>query len=188
MKKIILASASPRRHYLLKELNIPFEVEVRAVDEVYPDGLKREEIALYLAKLKAAAFENQIAQNTLIITADTIVWIDNKVLGKPLDTADAKRMLNILSGRMHEVITAVCLKSSDKEKLFFVESKVWFKKLTDAEIDWYIERFKPFDKAGAYGVQEWLGYVGIERIEGSYFNIMGLPLKEVYEGVMSYEL
>lgn len=181
MKKIILASASPRRQYLLKELGIDFTVEVKSVNEVYPKELKREQIPLYLSQLKAAKFKNLVDENTIVITADTIVWINEKEIGKPNDFAHAVEMLQTLSGKMHEVVTAVTLTSKNKSHSFYVVTKVYFKTLTEKEITYYLENFKPFDKAGSYGIQEWIGYIGIEKIEGSYFNVMGLPLKELYE-------
>ena len=181
MKKIILASASPRRQQLLKELGIDFTVEVKPVDETAPKELKAQQIPLYLSQLKAAEFKNTIDDNTVVITADTIVWINEKEIGKPKDYADAVNMLKTLSGNMHEVFTGVTLTSRNKSHSFFVTTKVFFKPLTENEITYYLDNFKPFDKAGSYGIQEWLGYIGIEKIEGSYFNVMGLPLKELYE-------
>lgn len=181
MKKIILASASPRRQQLLKELGIDFTVEVKPIDETAPKELKAQEIPLYLSQKKAAEFKNTIDDNTIVITADTIVWINEKEIGKPKDYADAVNMLKTLSGNMHEVFTGVTLTSKKKSYSFFVTTKVFFKPLTAEEITYYLDNYKPFDKAGSYGIQEWLGYIGIEKIEGSYFNVMGLPLKELYE-------
>ena len=181
MKKIILASASPRRQQLLKELGIDFTVEVKPVDETAPQELKAEQIPLYLSQLKAAQFKNMVDENTVVITADTIVWINEKEIGKPKDYADAVNMLKTLSGNMHEVFTGVTLTSKSKSHSFFVTTKVFFKQLSEQEITYYLDNYKPFDKAGSYGIQEWLGYIGIEKIEGSYFNVMGLPLKELYE-------
>lgn len=180
-RKIILASASPRRQQLLKELGIDFAVEVKPVDETAPKELKAQQIPLYLSQLKAAEFKNTIDDNTIVITADTIVWINEKEIGKPKDYADAVNMLKTLSGNMHKVFTGVTLTSKNKSHSFFVTTKVFFKPLTEKEITYYLDNYKPFDKAGSYGIQEWLGYIGIEKIEGSYFNVMGLPLKELFE-------
>lgn len=180
-KKIILASASPRRQQLLKKLGIDFTVEVKPIDETAPKELKAQEIPLYLSQKKAAEFKNTIDDNTIVITADTIVWINEKEIGKPKDYADAVNMLQTLSGNMHEVFTGVTLTSKNKSNSFFVTTKVFFKPLSEQEITYYLDTYKPFDKAGSYGIQEWLGYIGIEKIEGSYFNVMGLPLKELYE-------
>lgn len=179
--RVILASRSPRRHQLLRGLNIPFEVRLKDTPEDFPEGLAGEEIALMLAQRKNYAFsEAELPGNYLLITADTIVWLDNRVLNKPADAADAVRMLKTLSGRSHKVFTGVFIRSKNKETGFCAESTVYFRPLTDEEIHYYITHFKPFDKAGAYGVQEWIGYVGIERIEGSYFNVMGLPTQLLY--------
>lgn len=179
--RVILASRSPRRHELLKGLNIPFEVRLKDTPEDFPEGLLGEEIALMLAQRKNYAFsEAELPENYLLITADTIVWLDNRVLNKPADAGDAFRMLQTLSGRSHKVYTGVFLRSKEKETGFCAESTVYFRQLTNEEIDFYVTHFKPFDKAGAYGVQEWIGYVGIERIEGSYFNVMGLPTQLLY--------
>jgi septum formation protein len=180
-RKIILASASPRRQQLLKELGIDFTVEVKPIDETAPQELKAQQIPLYLSQLKAAQFKNTVDENTVVITADTIVWINEKEIGKPKDYADAVNMLKTLSGNMHEVFTGVTLTSKNKSHSFFVTTKVFFKPLSEQEITYYLDNYKPFDKAGSYGIQEWLGYIGIEKIEGSYFNVMGLPLKELYE-------
>ncbi len=186
-KRIILASQSPRRQYLLKELGFEFGVMVPDVEEVYPDGLLPEEIAIYLAELKADAIDHTLLdENTIVITADTIVYIGNEVLGKPADHDAAVMMLRKLSGKTHDVITAVCLVSANRKKVFHVLSEVTFKELEMKEIEYYIENFKPYDKAGGYGVQEWIGYIGISRIEGSFFNVMGLPVKELYEEMLTF--
>lgn len=182
----ILASKSPRRQYLLHELGIPFVIETKEVDESFPEHLQREDIPLYLCRKKADAFEGKLEDNTILITADTIVWINNHVLNKPEDAEEARVMLRELSGNRHEVYTGVCLKSGKKEVAFSVKTDVYFKELTDGEIDFYVSTYKPFDKAGAYGAQEWIGYVGVERIEGSYFNVMGLPVKEMYEELVKF--
>lgn len=179
---IILASGSPRRKFLISELGWEFTVKTKDIDEHFPSDLKREEIPLYLCNLKADAF-GAVEEKDLIITADTVVWVENEVLNKPADADDAKRMIRKLSGKWHEVITAVCLRTAKEKHSFHVVTKVLFKQLTEEEIHYYIDTYKPFDKAGAYGAQEWIGYVGVERIEGSYFNVMGLPVKELYEEV-----
>ncbi|MGE4289765.1 MAG: Maf family nucleotide pyrophosphatase [Salinivirgaceae bacterium] len=178
---IILASQSPRRQQLLKELGLNFSIEVREIDEVYPAHLQREEIPVYLAQLKAKVFENSLSKNQLVITADTIVWLNNHVLGKPTDFDDALNMLQSLSGNTHTVYTGVCLKSLSKETTFWAKTDVHFKVLSEEEITYYLKTHKPYDKAGAYGIQEWIGYIGIEHIEGSYFNVMGLPVQKLYE-------
>lgn len=149
-------------------------------DETYPPTLSKEEIPVFLAKLKSQYFQKHIIANTILITADTIVWAENEVLGKPVDHHDAVRILTKLSGKKHEVHTGVCIKSLEKEALFTVQSDVYFRRLGKDEIEYYIERYKPFDKAGAYGVQEWIGYIGIEKINGSYFNVMGLPTQRLF--------
>jgi septum formation protein len=180
--RIILASNSPRRKELMSGLDIPFEIKtIPDIEESYPDTLQKEEIPLYLAKLKANAYRTLMQDNTLLITADTIVWLDGNVYGKPENEAEAKYMLQALSGRTHEVFTGVCLTTKQKQKSFFAVSKVGFAGLSEAEIDYYISKYKPFDKAGAYGVQEWIGYVGVEHLEGSFYNVMGLPVRLLYK-------
>lgn len=178
--QIILASQSPRRLELLRGLNIPFEVKLIEVDETYPSQMVGVDIPMFLAEKKARAYEAVMTENTMIITADTIVWHEGKVLGKPVDSADAKRMLQIMSGKTHQVITGVCISTLKRKKIFHVITDVRFSKLTESEIDYYVENFKPYDKAGAYGVQEWIGFVGVEHINGSYFNVMGLPVQRLY--------
>lgn len=178
--QIILASQSPRRQELLKGLNIQFEVMLIDVDEVYPSQLVGVDIPMFLAEKKAKAYQSVMNENSMIITADTIVWHEGQVLGKPVDKADAKRMLQILSGKTHQVITGVCISTLKRRKIFHVITDVRFSKLTESEIDYYVDNFKPFDKAGAYGVQEWIGFVGVEHINGSYFNVMGLPVQRLY--------
>jgi septum formation protein len=186
-KDLILASQSPRRQYLLKELGLDFEVLAPSVKESYPPGLDPVQIAIHLAELKSGNFDaSRFSDNTILITADTIVSIEGEILGKPKNHADAVCMLQKLSGRKHDVITAVCLRSRNKKKTFHVLSSVYFKELSLEEINYYIENFRPFDKAGGYGIQEWIGYVGISKIEGSYFNIMGLPVKELYEELLQF--
>ena len=182
--RLILASASPRRQSLLNEAGLKFEIVVKPVNEDFPPDLKREKVALYLAEKKASAYNDEVYSGYTIITADTIVCVDDEILGKPTDNEDAKRMLRKLSGRSHEVITAACIRNSLDSKCFHVVTKVTFRALTDDEILYYIENYKPFDKAGAYGIQEWIGLVAISGIEGSYNNVVGLPVAEVYEALI----
>ncbi|MGQ0828303.1 MAG: Maf-like protein [Bacteroidota bacterium] len=184
--RLILASKSPRRQYLLKELGLNFDVHIKEVDEIFPDNLKAQEISLYLSRKKAEAFSEALSDNTIVITADTIVWIENQVLNKPENFEDAVRMLKLLSGKVHEVYTGVCLKSKTKTRAFYSLTKVYFKTLSQQEIEYYINNFNPYDKAGAYGAQEWIGYIAIEKIEGSYFNVMGLPVRELYEELLKF--
>ena len=184
--KIILASKSPRRKELLSGLDLAFEVIIHEVDEVFPSDLPMEEIPVYLAKLKAEPFFDELKSDTLVITADTIVWIDGVVLGKPNDYAHAQEMLRQLSGKKHVVITGVCLTTKEKQVAFSASTDVYFKELTDQEIDYYLSRYHPYDKAGSYGVQEWIGYIAIEKIEGSYFNVMGLPVQRLYEELIKF--
>ncbi|MEI6456197.1 MAG: Maf family nucleotide pyrophosphatase [bacterium] len=185
--KLILASESPRRQYLLKELGLDFEIVTSNVREEYPQGLTPEEVAVFLANLKADCFDaSRLSAHAVIIAADTIVSINNEILGKPKNYEEAVIMLQKLSGKRHEVVTAVCIKSKKKKVNFHVTSVVHFKDLTMEEIDYYIDNFQPFDKAGGYGCQEWIGYIGISKIEGSYFNIMGLPVKELYEHLLNF--
>lgn len=185
--RFILASQSPRRQALLKEFGLPFTVDVRPVEEVFDESLTPDQMAVQLAVKKASAFLlDEFPEKTLIITADTVVAGGGRVLGKPENSAEAKEMLRMLSGRSHEVITGVNLKSGKKEKAFSVSTKVFFKELSQEEIDYYVARYKPFDKAGAYGIQEWIGFAGITRIEGSYFNVVGLPVHALYEELKSW--
>jgi septum formation protein len=181
--KIILASGSPRRQDLFKNLDIAFSIDVREVDESYPPDLKGIEITDHLARLKATAFDT-INSNEIIITSDTLVWKDGIAIGKPANLAEAKKMLYNLSGEMHEVITSVCFTVKNFQKVIHDTTKVWFKTLTEDEIDYYLNAYNPLDKAGSYGVQEWIGYIGIDRLEGSYFNVMGLPTRLVYKTLM----
>ena len=179
--RIILASQSPRRQWLLKELDVDFEImENNDLEESYPPGLVKERIPEYLAELKALHIMPEVPADTLLITADTIVLLHGHVIGKPVGRDDAVSILKSLSGTVHEVITGVCLTSGDKKRIFNASSLVWFSALSDDEIVYYIDKFQPFDKAGAYGIQEWIGYIGIEKIEGSYFNVMGLPIQKLY--------
>ena len=177
---IILASGSPRRQNFFKELAIDFTIDVREVEEKYPTHLKASEITDYLAILKSNAFLN-LSEKEIVITSDTIVWHHEKAVEKPKDASEAKKMLASLSGSMHEVYTSVCFKSKNFQQVVNDVTKVWFKELTQDEIDYYVSNYKPFDKAGSYGIQEWLGYIAIHKIEGSFFNVMGLPTHLVYK-------
>lgn len=179
-KRIVLASQSPRRQELIKELGLDFVVEIREVEEEYESHLQRQEITNYLAKLKASVFTN-LADNEIVITSDTIVWLEEKPLEKPNNRAHAIKMLQQLSGKMHEVYTSICLTSNQKQVIDYQITKVFFKELSLEEIICYIDTYKPFDKAGSYGIQEWIGYIGIEKIEGSYPNVMGLPTNLLYK-------
>ncbi|MDX5442391.1 MAG: Maf family nucleotide pyrophosphatase [Hymenobacteraceae bacterium] len=178
-RRLILASNSPRRKELLANMGLTFEVLVKEVHEEFPEQLKRHEVAEFLASHKADAYKND-TREAVLITADTIVCLDDKVLNKPGDAAHAREMLQQLSGRSHEVITGVCVMTSDKKVVFHDKTTVYFAALSDQEIDYYISNYKPFDKAGAYGIQEWIGMIGIEKIEGSYFNVVGLPVQKLY--------
>lgn len=186
-KRLILASNSPRRKELLAGLGLEFEVRVmKGIDESYPDDLVGEDIPKYISMQKAKAYIPTLAPDEVLITSDTIVYIDGKVLGKPRDAADAYDMLRLLSGRTHEVITGVTIVESGREpRCFATTTLVTFKQLTDDEINYYITNYRPFDKAGAYGIQEWIGYIGVTSIEGSYFNVMGLPVQRVYESLIN---
>ena len=179
--KIILASNSPRRKELLSGLGVDYEVKTLPdVDESYPDGLSGEEIAKHIARGKAEAYRSLIQADELVITADTIVWLDGTVMGKPKDEEEAKDMLMRLSGKTHQVITGVCLTTASTQKTFAKVTDVTFATLTDEEVDYYVTRYQPMDKAGSYGVQEWIGFVGVENLSGSYFNVMGLPIQRLY--------
>lgn len=183
--KIILASNSPRRRELLGGLGIDFEVRVlKDIDESFPSNLPALEVAQYIAEKKAAAYNP--SDGELILTADTIVVVGEEILGKPHDAADARRMLRLLSGRTHQVVTGVCLSTADKHRSFSVVSDVEFKQLSEEEIDYYVDRYRPFDKAGAYGIQEWIGYIGVTSLRGSYFNVMGLPIQRIYEELRAH--
>lgn len=182
---LILASNSPRRQQLLRELGFDFTVEVRPTDEVFPADMPTAEVAGFLATHKAEQFRFDVG-NQLVLCADTIVVVENEILNKPADQAEAQAMLKKLSGRTHEVITGVCLLSEKGSQTITDVAKVDFKTLTDSEIDYYIDHYRPFDKAGAYGIQEWIGMMGINRIEGSFYTIMGLPLHQVYQLLQPY--
>lgn len=184
---IILASQSPRREYLLKELGLKFTIKTNNVNETYPQHLQKEEIPIYLSGLKAKSFDNTLTNNDLVITADTIVWANNKELGKPQGKTEAIKMLQALSGNKHTVYTGVCLKTISNKHSFWASTDVYFCKLTDTEIEYYLNKYKPYDKAGAYGIQEWIGYVAIEKIVGSYFNVMGLPIQKLYSELKKYD-
>lgn len=183
--KVILASGSPRRRELMAGLGVNYEVRILPdVDESYPDTLQGEEIPLYIAKKKADVYIPMMQPDELIITADTIVWLDGKVLGKPRDREDALQMLRTMSGRTHEVFTGVCITTTDWQRSFTAQTEVRFATLSEDEIIYYVDNFKPMDKAGAYGVQEWIGFIGVENISGSYYNIMGLPVQKLYRELL----
>ena len=184
--EVILASKSPRRQALLKEIVPEFSIMLRDTAETYLPTLKGAQIVEHLANLKASAFDGELADNQLLITADTIVWIDDMVLGKPNGRNGAIAMLQQLSGRKHTVYTGVCLKTNQKKRVFSVATDVFFRPLSEEEMEYYVEKYQPFDKAGSYGVQEWIGYVGVERIEGSYFNVMGLPVQRLYQELKKF--
>lgn len=178
--KIILASGSPRRQQFFKDLDLDFEIRIKEIDEVYPDHLQAEAITNYLSQLKAAAFEGSLTENELLITSDTLVWLNGKALGKPTDYDHAVAMLQELSGNTHEVITSVCFKTQTTEAVIFDKTKVTFAPLSLDAIHYYLDKHQPFDKAGSYGIQDWIGLTGISRIEGSYTNVVGLPTEKVY--------
>lgn len=184
---IVLASNSPRRKELLAGLDIPFTVRLKqGINETYPDNLPSDEVPLFLSRLKAAAYLDSMTENELILTADTVVVIGQQILGKPKDEDDACRMLRLLSGREHHVVTGVSLTTLRKQRSFKVSTAVTFKTLSQDEISYYVNHYKPFDKAGAYGIQEWIGYVGVTSLRGSYFNVMGLPVQRIYEELMKF--
>ena len=181
---IILASGSPRRQQFFKDLLIDFEIRLKPVKEEYPSALQAKEITNYLAELKAAAFEGELNTGDILITSDTIVWHEGKALEKPKDPAQALEMIKALCGKTHEVITSVCFKTTEKIRTVNATTRVTFSNLEEDEIQFYIDRFRPFDKAGAYGIQEWIGLIGVEHIEGSYFNVVGLPTHLVYQSLL----
>jgi septum formation protein len=184
--RVVLASNSPRRRELLAGLGIDFEVRVLPdIAEGYPDGLSATQIAEYIAREKADAYRQVMGEDELIITADTVVIVGDEILGKPADAADARRMLKALSGRTHQVTTGVCMVAKDQDRRFSVTTDVTFKQLTDEEIGYYIQTFKPYDKAGAYGIQEWIGCIGVTGLNGSYYNVMGLPIQRIYQVLKS---
>ena len=181
---VILASKSPRRQQFFKDLDIDFIIQLKEVEEIYPSELKGIEITDFLADLKSQAFTN-LSEKDLLITSDTIVWLDENALGKPKNAEDAFKMLRSLSGKKHKVITSISIKSKNYQKIINDITTVTFKELSDSEINYYITNYKPFDKAGAYGIQEWIGFIAIEKLEGSYFNVVGLPVHKLYKELMS---
>jgi septum formation protein len=178
--KLILGSKSPRRQALIKELGFPVEIRTKEVEEIYPDDLPSTEVPEYLAKLKAGPLIDSLSDDEILVTSDTIVLLDGKVVGKPKDESDAKKMIAKLSGSTHTVITGVCLTSQNEQHTFSSHTKVFFSELSQEEINHYVETYKPLDKAGSYGIQEWIGYIGVSKIEGCYYNVMGLPLHDLY--------
>lgn len=185
-KNIILASKSPRRQELLKGLDINFDIQIREIEEVYPTDMPPQEVPEYLSKLKAAAFKNDLSANDILITSDTIVILGDEILEKPKSEEEAKNMIRKMSGKTHTVVTGVSITTSQKQVAFSDQTQVTFCELSTEEIDYYIEKYQPYDKAGAYGVQEWIGYVAIHKLEGSYFTVMGLPLHRLYEQLKSF--
>jgi len=181
---IILASKSPRRHAFFKDLDIDFSIQIKEIKEIYPLNLRREEITDYLSELKASVFTD-LSEKDILVTSDTIVWYNENPLGKPKSKEESFSMLRNMSGNKHTVYTSICLKSKKFTKVFNDKTDVWFSNLSDDEINYYIDNYKPFDKAGSYGIQDWIGLIGIERIEGSYFNVMGLPVQKLYKELMS---
>jgi septum formation protein len=184
-KNIILASGSPRRQQFFRDLGINFEIRLKDIEEVYPPKLKHFEISDYLAQLKSLPFEKELKENDILITSDTIVWHNEKALGKPRNKEEAFEMLSSMSNQTHEVITSVCFKTTEFQKTVASITKVTFKELTDIEINYYIKNYKPFDKAGAYGIQEWIGAIGITKIEGDYNTVVGLPVNTVYRELIN---
>jgi len=185
-KQIKLASKSPRRQQLLQGLGLSFEVWSKEVDESYPIDLQREEIPLFLASKKADAFRDELTESDILVTADTIVWIDGQVLNKPADRAEAIHMISLLNGTTHEVYTGVSIVSRERTELLWDRTGVHFTTLTPTEIAFYVDQYAPFDKAGSYGAQDWIGLVGIDKLEGSYFNVMGLPVNKVYQALKNF--
>jgi septum formation protein len=181
---VILASGSPRRQQFFRDLDIDFSIQLKEIEEIYPENLKGVAITDYLSNLKSDAFST-LNDTDLLITSDTIVWLEDRALGKPKDAKDAFTMLRAISGKKHEVITSVCLKTTSFQKIINDSTSVTFKELSDDEIQHYINNYKPFDKAGAYGIQEWIGFIGIDKIEGSYFNVVGLPVHKLYKELMN---
>ena len=179
--KLILASASPRRQQLMKDAGFTFEVRLKSVEEKYPQELHLENVPEYLSKVKASAFREELKADEVLITADTVVCIHDRILGKPTDRKEAISMLQELSGNRHLVVPGVSVTTRTEQLSFSSRTDVFFKHLSNEEIEFYVDTYKPFDKAGAYGIQEWIGYIGIERIEGSFYNVMGLPIQKLYE-------
>lgn len=184
--QLVLGSKSPRRQELLAGMGFDFDVRTKDTDEDFPDSLSPKEVPVYLAELKAMALFEELKKGEVLITSDTIVLLENETLGKPNSPENAKEMLRKLAGKHHEVITGVHLRNLEKNVSFSVSTKVFFKPLTEEMIDFYVENYKPFDKAGSYGIQEWIGFVGIERIEGSYFNVVGLPVAELWDALNNF--
>ena len=179
--RIILATQSPRRHYLMKEAGFDFEISnLHSVEEEYPEGLDKFEIPIFLSELKSKAYNKPLKDKEILLTADTIVWLQSKVIGKPQNPEDAFEILKKLTGNMHEVITGVTIRTPELLHSFYAHTEVFFSKISNEELKFYIETSKPFDKAGAYGIQDWIGFIGIEKIRGSYFNVMGLPIQKLY--------
>lgn len=183
---VILASGSPRRQQFFKDLGIPFEIRLKPVKEEYPKRLRHFEISNYLAQLKALPHKSELKPNDILITSDTIVWHNNQAIGKPISENDAFNIMQSLSNSTHEVITSVCFTTTKSQKTVYAVTKVTFKELTNSEIEYYIQKSKPFDKAGSYGIQEWIGQIGITKIEGSYFNVVGLPTHLVYSTLQTF--
>lgn len=183
---IILASGSPRRQQFFKEMDLHYTIRLKEIEEIYPEHLQAEEITNFLAELKASAFENELKENDILVTSDTIVWLKGKALGKPKDYDDSFQMLQQLANQTHEVITSVCLKSIDKTEVFHCVTKVTFSDLSDEAIQYYLVNYQPFDKAGSYGIQDWIGLIGISKIEGSYTNVVGLPTEMLFQKLMNY--
>lgn len=183
---IILASASPRRQMLLKETGINFRVVLREVDETFPADLHYKDVAEYLAVKKADVYKDLLKNNIVVITADTLVFLKEQIVNKPSGFDEAVKMLKLLSGSTHDVVTGICISSASKKNVFHVLTRVYFRELEEEEIYFYIEKYKPYDKAGSYGAQDWIGLTGIEKIEGSYFNVMGLPVMQLYQHLKSF--
>lgn len=181
--KLVLGSKSPRRQALIQELGFPVEIRIKEVEEIYPDDLPSEKVPEFLAKLKAAPLTDSLYDDEILVTSDTIVLLDGEVIGKPKNAAGAKEMLARLSGNTHTVISGVCLTSSKKQYSFSSDTKVFFDVLSSDEINHYVDTFQPMDKAGSYGIQEWIGYIGVSKIEGCYYNVMGLPLHDLYRAL-----
>lgn len=185
--KIILASGSPRRQEFFRNLDLKFEIRLKEIEEIFPDTLQSLQITDYLAQLKASAFDGELLQNELLITSDTLVWLNGKALGKPTDYDDAFKMLQTLSNATHEVITSVCFTTKDKTEIVNDITKVTFGELSNEAITYYLDNYKPFDKAGSYGIQEWIGLIGITKIDGSYTNVVGLPTEKVYQYLLNFK-
>ncbi|HEY4147425.1 MAG TPA: Maf family nucleotide pyrophosphatase [Chitinophagaceae bacterium] len=186
MERIVLASQSPRRKQLLEWAEVPFDIIVEAIDEWYPDTMPAAEVPVFIARNKALAVKNKLRENRLVLTADTVVVLEGKVIGKPRDREDAIGILTELAGRRHEVVTGVVLVKGDKELAFADTTEVWFHKLTTEQVTFYVDKYKPYDKAGAYAIQEWIGVVGIKSIRGDFYNVMGLPVSRVVQALENF--